>query len=443
MLRGDHGRGDERAAARADAERDDALHPAVRALHRSVGRARQPLSALRRARRVPRSIRRTPRPRAAVWTRDGSRQRTPAAPLCSPAAMSTRSSVSTTGAACFPFTAAYASCCSLPRPGGLPRRSTAGSANRTRQSSRTNDSADRPSVVCHACASPSHLRRRPRASGPAISRRISPSSSGARRSSPRSATTTAGEHVSAASSTCRTIAKPSRLRGMACLWSKASTSTRFRSVSPTCAGALLRARPRRRLGTRHERPRLCYRDVAGASNRLTLIAAILPAGCVSTHTVFCLRTPLAIERAALPLRPVQQLRPELPGEAPRQHPRHHRDRRTPAGADTRHGPRGVRGNRRPCAPAPSWSRSPGSCRAERARSRTVSTVARRLRTHPRNVSARPSRRPRRRSRVFEQRLSGCRSRSHFVLARPSWAGERLVLKGGLVIRHSGLAGSAR
>src|SRR5262249_11750330 len=27
-------------------------------------------------------------------------------------------------------------------------------------------------------------------------------------------------------------------------------------------------------------------------NRLTVIAAILPAGCVSTHTLFCLRTPL-------------------------------------------------------------------------------------------------------------------------------------------------------
>ena len=51
---------------------------------------------------------------------------------------------------------------------------------------------------------------------------------------------------------------------------------------------------RRRVASRHERPRLCYRDVAGVSNRLTLIAAILPAGCVSTHTVFCLRTPLAI-----------------------------------------------------------------------------------------------------------------------------------------------------
>ena len=41
------------------------------------------------------------------------------------------------------------------------------------------------------------------------------------------------------------------------------------------------------------RPRLAYRDVAGATNQLTLIAALLPAGCVSTHTVFCLRTPIA------------------------------------------------------------------------------------------------------------------------------------------------------
>src|SRR5262249_49945750 len=53
---------------------------------------------------------------------------------------------------------------------------------------------------------------------------------------------------------------------------------------------------RRRLAQgRYEHRRLAYRDVASATNRLTLIAAILPAGCVSTHTVFCLRT-------ALPLR---------------------------------------------------------------------------------------------------------------------------------------------
>ena len=45
---------------------------------------------------------------------------------------------------------------------------------------------------------------------------------------------------------------------------------------------------------RFERPRLAYRDVASATNRLTLIAAILPPRCVSTHTVFCLRTPLSL-----------------------------------------------------------------------------------------------------------------------------------------------------
>jgi hypothetical protein len=50
---------------------------------------------------------------------------------------------------------------------------------------------------------------------------------------------------------------------------------------------------RRRLGPdRYNLPRRAYRDVASATNRLTLIAAVLPAGCVSTHTVFCLRTPL-------------------------------------------------------------------------------------------------------------------------------------------------------
>jgi hypothetical protein len=40
------------------------------------------------------------------------------------------------------------------------------------------------------------------------------------------------------------------------------------------------------------RDRLAYRDVASATNRLTLIAAIVPARAVTTHTLFCLRTPL-------------------------------------------------------------------------------------------------------------------------------------------------------
>jgi hypothetical protein len=42
------------------------------------------------------------------------------------------------------------------------------------------------------------------------------------------------------------------------------------------------------------RPRLAYRDVASATNRLTLIAAIVPRGHVTVHTLFCLKTPLAL-----------------------------------------------------------------------------------------------------------------------------------------------------
>ena len=54
------------------------------------------------------------------------------------------------------------------------------------------------------------------------------------------------------------------------------------------------AQVRRLLADRWERTRLAYRDVASATNRLTLIAALIPAGWPSTHTVFCLRTPLAL-----------------------------------------------------------------------------------------------------------------------------------------------------
>jgi len=44
------------------------------------------------------------------------------------------------------------------------------------------------------------------------------------------------------------------------------------------------------------RPRLAYREVASATNRLTLIAAIVPARAVTTHTLFCLRNPLPLRR---------------------------------------------------------------------------------------------------------------------------------------------------
>lgn len=45
---------------------------------------------------------------------------------------------------------------------------------------------------------------------------------------------------------------------------------------------------------RYQHPRLAYRDVASATNRQTLIACVLPPHCVSTHTVFCLRTPMSL-----------------------------------------------------------------------------------------------------------------------------------------------------
>jgi len=40
------------------------------------------------------------------------------------------------------------------------------------------------------------------------------------------------------------------------------------------------------------RARIAYREVASATNRLTLIAAMLPADVISTHTVFCLKSEL-------------------------------------------------------------------------------------------------------------------------------------------------------
>jgi hypothetical protein len=42
------------------------------------------------------------------------------------------------------------------------------------------------------------------------------------------------------------------------------------------------------------RPRLGYREVASATNRITLIAAMVPAMSVTTHTIFCLKTALPL-----------------------------------------------------------------------------------------------------------------------------------------------------
>ena len=59
--------------------------------------------------------------------------------------------------------------------------------------------------------------------------------------------------------------------------------------------AIRRSDALRLVGTSFTRARLAYRDVASASNRLTLIAAMLPAGVVSTHTLFCVKADVDAE----------------------------------------------------------------------------------------------------------------------------------------------------
>jgi hypothetical protein len=62
-----------------------------------------------------------------------------------------------------------------------------------------------------------------------------------------------------------------------------AASTRF--IDAKNAARLLPLRP-------FARPRLVYRDVAASTNRLTLIAAIVPRHFVTTHTLFCLKEAL-------------------------------------------------------------------------------------------------------------------------------------------------------
>ena len=58
------------------------------------------------------------------------------------------------------------------------------------------------------------------------------------------------------------------------------------------AGTLLDA------ATTFSRARLAYRDVASSTNRLSLISAVLPAGVVTTHSLFCLKTRLSGDNQA-------------------------------------------------------------------------------------------------------------------------------------------------
>jgi hypothetical protein len=68
----------------------------------------------------------------------------------------------------------------------------------------------------------------------------------------------------------------------------------FRATASKSRWTISPADAERVLGRRYQRRRLGYRDVASPTNRVTLIAALLPAFTVSTHTIFCLRTPLPL-----------------------------------------------------------------------------------------------------------------------------------------------------
>ena len=57
-------------------------------------------------------------------------------------------------------------------------------------------------------------------------------------------------------------------------------------MTPLDAGRLLDA------ASTFRRSRLAVREVASATNRLTLIAAVVPPGCVTTHTLLCLKSSL-------------------------------------------------------------------------------------------------------------------------------------------------------
>ena len=85
-----------------------------------------------------------------------------------------------------------------------------------------------------------------------------------------------------------------------CRCSKASTSSRF-ACTPIARRCGSREHSATRLldaATTFSRARLAYRDVASSTNRLSLIAAVLPPRVVTTHSLFCLKTMLSGDNQA-------------------------------------------------------------------------------------------------------------------------------------------------
>ena len=142
------------------------------------------------------------------------------------------------------------------------------------------------------------------------------------------------------------------------------------------SASAFRSRRRRRCSSAptFDRDRIAYRDVASATNKLTLIAAMLPRGTVSTHTVFCLKTPLDDAIAVVFARAAEQLRRELPGAPASHDPRDHSTDGPPARAAPARELVGVRSARRAVEarlPQP-------ASRARRAEYADINAIAARL-----------------------------------------------------------------
>ena len=342
------------------------IHTAVGALRRSVRWSRQPLSAVRRTRRGAHSTRRAHRPGAALRPRDRPRQREAPAPaarrlrcrrhrgLRQPARR-----VSDSPQRALPARHRHER--ATHNSGGLSARRTGpGGPRGGRRCLRAQPSPSRPALllrisgtdlalpdlrspldlaIVERCASLFPALGEARGWGARFGRELNVSDDREAFGSPRRGLPVVeGKHID-----------PFAVRLADTRWSIALARGRTSPRHPARA-------PTARLSRRGGRVQPPHADRGHPSGRLRLDAhGLLPQDAAADR------------RTAFSLRPLQQLRPELPGEAPRQHARHDRGRGAAARADAGHGAR--RRSRRSSALPDSLfvAGSRRSCTAERVR----------------------------------------------------------------------------
>jgi hypothetical protein len=89
--------------------------------------------------------------------------------------------------------------------------------------------------------------------------------------------------------------RTSESRGLLIAEGKHISPFRFDPEGPTSVITADNARLRL-ADRRYTRPRLAYRDVSGVGNTHALVAAIIPANVITTHTLFCLRSDVSLEQ---------------------------------------------------------------------------------------------------------------------------------------------------